>query len=281
MRKRHIKLLFLALMPVIIFSCVKEVDDNLDRQEKFYPNNPEAIAQVKFIHAYTPLTINSLSTSLATTGTGFRITMDGMKINGAMNTSPSTNTLKYGGHPDTVTYSASFFPVTSSYTFLPPGQHNFKFIMNRIASGSYAPTAADEVFNAIVSLTAGKKYSMFIADPYPAGHLVEDNFMEPERNFYGLRFMNLCADAAARFDVVSARYGAKLFSNIGYKEMTNYIYLGTTLADTLYLRTAGTNTVISQINGFLPRSQRVYTLYARGKTGVTGRTPSINFYTNR
>ena len=51
--------------------------------------------------------------------------------------------------------------------------------------------------------------------------------------------------------------------------------------DTVVLRLAGTNTVVSQVNTFVPGTQRVYTFYARGKTGVTGRTPSVTFYTNR
>ena len=283
MRKKQITSLIVLMIPVLFPSCYKETGDKLDEQEKFYRDNPEAIAQLKFVHAYTPLTINGLSTSLATTSTGFRITMDGIKINGAMNTSPSTNTIRYGGQPDTVTYTASFFPTTATYSFVQPGSHNFRFIMNRIVSGAHAPTTADQVFNSTVGLTPGKKYTMFIADPYapPATYMIEDNFQVPNRNSYGIRFVNLCADAASRFDVVSKRYGSKLFSDVGYKEMKDFIYLGTTTQDTLYLYTAGTNTIVSQINGFLPVTERVYTLYARGKTGTTGRTTSLTFYTNR
>lgn len=278
MRKTQITLLIVLLIPVLFFSCHKETGDKLDELQKFYYDNPESIAQVKFVHAYTPLTINGLTTAtltsgVPTAGTGFRITMDGNKISGANNTSSFTNTLAYG----------TTFPSTTTYTFLSPAAHTFKFIQNRIVSGAYAPTAADEVFSSTVALTAGKKYSMFIADPYgpPAAYMVEDIFVEPALNNYGVRFINLCADPAARFDVVSVKHGMKLFSNVGYKEMSNFIYLGTTASDTILLRTAGTNTVVSQINGFLPITQRVYTLYARGKTGVTGRTPNITFYTNR
>ena len=166
MRKTQITILTVLMIPVLFFSCNKETGDKIDELQKFYYDNPEAIAQVKFIHAYTPLTINGLSTSLATTSTGFRITMDGIKINGAMNTSSSTNTIRYGGQPDTVTYTSSFFPTTAAYSFVAPGAHNFRFIMNRIVSSAFAPTSADVVFNSTVALTAGKRYSMFIADPY-------------------------------------------------------------------------------------------------------------------
>src|SRR6185503_6122067 len=146
MRKKHIKLLLLALMPVIIFSCLKETNDNIDKIEKFYLNNPEAIAQVKFVHAYTPLTLGG-APAQSTTTMGFRITMDGNKINGAGNASASTNTFMFGG----------VYPPTTAYAFLPPGLRNFKFVMNRVAGGAFVPVAGDEYLSTNVALTAGKK----------------------------------------------------------------------------------------------------------------------------
>lgn len=263
------------MITLLFFSCKKETNDNIDQLEKYYDYNPEAIAQVKFIHAYTPLTINGLAAGTTTTGTGFRITMDGTtsKVNGATNTSGFTNTFVYG----------TTYPPNTVYAFLPPGGRNFRFIMNRITGGTYAPIAGDEVFNSTVALTAGKKYSMFIADPYPTPttFMVEDVFEVPTIDKYAVRFINLCADAATRFDVTSAKHGYKLFSNVGYKEMKDYIYLTLTPNDTIHLRIAGTNTIVNQINGFLPVPQRVYTFYARGKTGTAGRAPSITSYTNR
>lgn len=269
MQKNTIRYSIILLVPVLFLSCLKENDDNIDQNEKFYLNNPETIAQVKFIHAYTPTTVNGLSTST----TGLRITVDGAKVNAATNTSSSTNTLIYGG----------VYPPTTAYAFLSPKQSNVKFTMNRIVSGNFAPIAGDEVFNSTVAFTAGKKYSMFIADPYPAPatYLIEDNFEEPARDHYAVRFINLCADVATRFDVTSARHG-KIFSNVGFRDVKDYLYLTVpTTSDTIYLKTAGTSTIVSQVNTFSAGTQRVYTLYARGKTGVTGRTPSITFYTNR
>jgi hypothetical protein len=272
MRKNINTLLLLFLVPVLFFSCVKEAGDNLDDNEKFSLYDPATMAQVKFIHAYTPLTLGGAPV-LSTTSNGFRITVNNTKVNGATNTSPSTNTFMYGG----------VFPPTTAYSFLSPGQSSFKFIMNRIVSGTHAPVTGDEVFNANVSLEAGKRYSLFIADPYPAPgvYAIEDNFPVPPRNQFAFRFVNLCGDAASRFDVISLRFGP-LFTNVSYREVRDYTIRDVpTVADTIYLRTAGTNTTVSQINTFLPGAQRVYTLYARGKTGVTGRTPSITFFTNR
>lgn len=260
------------MIPVVFISCYKETNDNLDQIEKFYLNNAEASAQVKFIHAYTPLTLGG-SPALSTSSTGLRITMDGTtKINAAQNNSSSTNTLLYGGT----------YPPTVAYSFLPPGQRNFKFTMNRISSGNFAPVSGDDIFNSTLGITAGKKYSIFISDPYaPAAYMLEDNWQVPVRDHFAIRFVNVCGDAASRFDVVSARFG-KIADNVGYKEMKDYMYmLVPTISDTIYLKTAGTNTIVSQVNTFSPGPQRVYTLYARGKTGVSGRTPNLTFYTNR
>ena len=152
MQLRINALLISVLIMGMFTSCVKETNDKLDQNNKFVFYKPQNTASVKFIHAYTPLTLNSLSTST----TGFRITMDGIKLNGATNISSSTNTLQYGGT----------FPSTTAYSFLPPGTHNFKFTLNRITSGNFAPIAGDDVFNATLTLAAGKLYSLFIADPY-------------------------------------------------------------------------------------------------------------------
>lgn len=262
------------MIPVLFFSCKKETNDKIDQLEKFYLDNPASIAQVKFIHAYTPLTINGLTAGSTTAGVGFRITMDGNKINGATNTSTFTNTFVYGG----------VYPPTTAYAFLSPGPHNFKFIMNRITAGTYAPIAGDEVFNSTVALTGGKKYSIFIADPYapPATYMIEDNYTEPPLNQYGVRFINLSGETSTRYDVATARHG-KIFSDVGYKEMQDFKILTIPfITDTIYLKIAGTNTTVgTPITTFSAGSQRVYTLYARGKTGVTNRTPGITFYTNR
>lgn len=273
MRKIQIKLLTLLIISVLFLSCKKETNDKIDVLEKYYLNNPESITQVKFVHAYTPLTINGLTAGSTTAGVGFRITMDGAKVNAATNTSTFTNTFVYGG----------VYPPTTAYAFLPPGGRNFRFTMNRITGGTYAPIAGDEVFNSTVAFTAGKMYSMFIADPYPTPttYLIEDKFEEPGRDHYAVRFINLCGDIPTRFDVTSARHG-KIFSNVGFRDVKDFLHLTVpTTSDTIYLKTAGTNTIISQVNTFSAGSQRVYTMYARGKTGVTGRTPSITFYTNR
>jgi hypothetical protein len=290
MRKTHINGLLLILVMLAFVTCAKETDDKLDVLEKFYYDNPESIAQVKFVYAYTPLTINGTAAAsvsgTTTSGTGFRITMDGKKLNGPASagvaSAANVNAFFWGPLPGGTNYFASFFPATTTYAFLPPGPHTFKFTLNRIVGGVYAPIAGDEVFSTTVALAPGKKYSMFLADPYgpPGAYMIEDVFTVPPSNQFAARFINLTADAT-RYDVISTKLGVKLFSNVGFKEMKDFAVFPTTVSDTIYLRNAATNAVIAQINGFSPATQRVYTFYARGKAGVTGRTAGINYYTNR
>lgn len=281
------------LISMAFVTCNKETNDKLDVLEKFYYHNPQSIAQVKFIYAYTPLTINGTAAAsvsgTTTSGTGFRITMDGNKINGAASptggaaaTAANVNTFFWGPLPGGTNYFASFYPPTTTYAFLPPGPHTFKFSLNRIVGGAYAPIAGDEVFSTTVALAAGKKYSMFLADPYgpPGAYMIEDVVPVPPLNQFAARFINLSADAT-RYDVTSTKLGIKLFSNVGFKEMRDFAVFTTTVSDTIYLRNAATNAVIAQINGFSPGTQKVYTFYARGKAGVAGRTAGLNYYNNR
>lgn len=270
MLKNKFKLLALIFIQVLFFSCTKNSNDNLDQNEKFEAFDPLTQAEVKFVHAYTPLTLNGGST----TAIGLRLLMNGNKVNGSTNISSLINSLIYGG----------IFPATAAYSFLNAGSQNIKFVMNRITSGNFAPLTGDEIFNDNLTFDKGKKYSIFLADPYPSPgvFMIEDNYQKPGENEFGLRFINLCGDVTSRFDLVSARQGV-LFSDVGNKEIKNYVYLtiSQSLTDTLQLRLTGTTNIVSQVNSFNAGKQRVYTFYARGKTGVTGRTPGLTFYTNR
>ena len=266
------------LIPVIFFNCTKEANDLLDDNEKFYNNNPDVNAMVKFIHAYTPLTLNGLATGT----NGFRITMDGTKVNGATNTSATTNTLMYGGNIGATNYTVSFFPTTNSYTFLNPGLRNIKFIMNRITGGNFAPITGDEIFNTNLTLTGGKKYSIFIADPFPSPNVLQvtDNLPDVERGKFALRLVNVCGDVNSKFDLVSRRFG-NLFTNVSYREVKDFVIMDLpSISDTIYLRTAGTTTNITTFNGFIPAPERVYTFFIRGNAAVAGRTANLNYYTN-
>lgn len=260
-------------MSGLFWGCERN-DELITENIKYNLYNPETDAQIKFIHSYAQVTPTAITvSSSATSGPGYRIFVDGVKINGATNTSTSVNVLFYGG----------VFPATTAYTTVPAGQRNFKFTINRVSGGNFAPIAGDEVFNKSITVNAGKQYSFFLADtiPNPSIFVVEDNIDFPNKYVYGIRFANLSPEPSKRYDLSSLKNGRKLFTDLGYKDVSNYIYLNTGYTDTLSLTLAGTNTVISTVTGFTPVPQRAYTFYARGKTGVSNRAPSLTFYTNR
>ncbi len=266
--------LLLTIAACFVFAACKKNDDLLDENERHNLYNSKTDAQVKFINAYPMATPAAVTlSSAAASGPGFRIFVDGVKIDGSSNTSSTINVLFYGNN----------FPATINYATIPQGLKNFKFVINRLTSGNFAPIAGDEVFNTSRTLVAGKKYSMFLTDtiPNPSVFMVEDNFREPQPEIYGIRYINLTQDINARYDLESARHG-KVFTNVAYKEVKDFTYLiRTGLTDTFYLKTAGTNTILSQVNTFTAGSQRVYTFYSRGKPGALNRGPSLTFYTNR
>ncbi len=267
-------LLSILLLAGLVFLACSKNDDLLDENDRFYFYNPKVDAQVKFVNSYVGLTPAAVTASAAAaSGPGFRIFVDGQKIDGSTNASSTTNVMFYGNQ----------FPATTAYTTLSPGQRSFKFTINRISGGNFAPIAGDEVFNLTTALASDKKYTFFLADtvPTPSVFVIEDKFKEPVPNTYGLRFLNLSPEPSKRYDFVSKRHGVKFFSNVGYKEIKDFIYITTTTTDTMFLLLANTNTIVSQVNSFNPVTQRVYTFYARGKTGVANRAPNLNFYTNR
>lgn len=260
----------LSTIAVTLFSCETDESDLLEENEKFVMHNPATTAQVKFIHVFPPLTPNA--TTSAPSGPRFDIFSNGRKINGMTTTSTVANGLAYGG----------VFPFTP-YSFLSVGSNDLMFRVHRIFEGALAPEAGDTVFNASVSFEAGKKYSVFLADkPDPGLMIVENNSESAPLNFYQLRFINLCADVNDSYDLYSLRHGS-LFSNVSYKEISQYITLEKTeTSDTLRLFLAGTSTILASVNAFSAAPQQVYTFYAFGKTSVgTTRKPALTYYPER
>ena len=264
---------FIAAVGILVAGCVKNYD-LLNENDRGNHYNEETDAQVKFINSYSMVTPAAIAVSAtAASGPGFRILVDGQKIDGSTNTSASTNVMFYGNN----------FPATTAYTTIPSGQRNFQFVINRISGGTFAPIAGDVVFNTTRALKAGTRYSFFLADtiPNPSVFVVEDNYKIPAPGSFALRFINLSPEPAKRYDLTSARNGV-LFTNVGYKEIRDFTpVLVSNISDTLYLRLTNTTTIVSQVNTFTGVSGRVYTFYARGKTGVSNRAPSLTFYTNR
>ena len=262
-----IKNIFLfAITVLIILGACKKTTELLDDNNKWVPSDQTQNANVKFINTFPSLT------PALTNGAGPALVV----YRDAQRVVPSTPA------PYPMTYGVQF-PNSTTYSLVPVGATTFYYIMNRVSNGSFAPVAGDTVFRNTATLEAGKYYTMFLVDtvPNPKVLAFEDVFTIPDLDKYKARFVNLTANPADRYDVYSDKNTGNIFSNVGYKEMKDFIDLpvpsGT---DTLRLRLTGTTADISKL-AFFATPQRVYTLFSRGKTGVTGRPVLLTFYTNR
>jgi Domain of unknown function (DUF4397) len=260
--------LILFLTACTTFCSCERTTELLDENIRFQYSDTSANASVKFINAFPSLT----PALTANAGPSVVIFMDGKKLNGT--TSAAANAFIYN----------STFPVNTSYSLLPALNHTFHFIMNRYTAGVFAPASGDTVFRAASTLAAGKKYSFFLVDTVqnPGVLIKEDNWTVPQQDKYQVRYANLVANPNERVDVFSIRQNANIFTNVGYKEIANYVELPVpAIADSLIIRFAGTMNVRDTLKAFFPTPQRVYTWYSRGKTGITGRTPATTFVSNR
>ncbi len=260
-------LIISALSGFVFLMACEKTSELLDVNTQWQLSDTAANAQVKFVHAFAS------TTPALTSGAGpsLQIWANGKKVTG------TTATL------DAVAYSGQF-PASTAYSLLPAGQTTFYFIMNRWTGGVFAPVAGDTVFKTTQTLVAGKKYSIYLVDTVPTPNviMVEDTWTPPDFGTYKIRYTNLVANPTDRYDVYSLRNAKNIFTNVGYKEFTPYISLpAPATADTLIVRRTGTMTLIDSVKGFFPTGERVYTLFSRGKTGVTGRTPATTWTTNR
>lgn len=270
--KLILSLLFFAIMQLACNKRTELLRDNeqWDFSDPAFTNK----ANVKFIHAFSSLT-PALTTGI---GPSLRIFMDGAQLSGPTS---ALNRLEFTING---TAASNVFPVSVAYSLLPAGNHSFDFVMNRFTNSVFKPVAGDTVFRSTHNFETGKNYSVFLVDTVPTPNVLlkEDNWTIPAQGNYQLRLANLVANRNERVDVYSIRNQRVVFSNVGYKDVSNYIELPIpTLSDSLIVRLAGTMTVRDTLKGFSPTSQRVYTLLSRGKTGITGRTPTTSTYTNR
>jgi hypothetical protein len=264
------RLLIIACSVGFLLGCTRNTE-LLDENRQWQVADIKKNARVKFVYAYASIT----PAITAGAGPNMAIFMDNQRLTG------NTATLNFLSYAIVSGTSSFVFPSSANYALVPPGNHTFYFVMNRFTAGVFAPVSGDTVFKTTTNLEAAKKYSVFLVDTVqkPGVVVKEDIYVDPPPGKFKVRYANLVANPNEKVDVYSTRQGKVIFSNITYKQITNYDeYSVTELSDTLQIRLAGTTTVRETANGFSPTPQGVYTLMSRGKTGVTGRTPATAFF---
>jgi hypothetical protein len=114
----------------------------------------------------------------------------------------------------------------------------------------------------------------------------EDIISNPEYQTYKVRLANWLMNPTDTITLYSRREAREIIQNITHKQYSDWVQLPLPIiSDTLELRRKGTTTVYITIGGtaptFSPIGERSYTVIARGKTGVTSKTPSASIVTNR
>jgi Domain of unknown function (DUF4397) len=258
------KFISIGAAVLLLFSaCKKDVDTQLlDENNKWMYVDSTTTGYLKVVHAFPSLTPG------VGIGTGPKVMvyMDNQRL------------LR-----DSVAYNGTFPAQSGVYSAIPAGNHNFYYILSRPNGAN--TVAGDTVFKNSATIAAGKYYTTFLLDttPNPLALTVPDNWTVPTPSFYQLRYANLVANPTDSYDVYSIRQAGNIFTNVGYKQVTNFINMPIPLiTDTFIVRKAGTMTLIDTLKGFSGVPQRVYTLYTRGKAGIaTSRNPATTFYTNR
>jgi len=188
---------------------------------------------------------------------------------------------------------AGLYPATAIYGALPSGQNiRFDVVQARmnlaVVPNVPAPIAGDTLLTFTQSLDAGKFYSFVIGDSVPNIRVTVNNdvLAIPDYQTYKIRLANWDMNVADTLTLYSRREKREIIQNVAIKQTSDWVQLPLpVISDTLELRKKGTTAVYLTVGGsapaFAPAGMRMYTVYARGKTGVTAKLPSASIVTNR
>lgn len=271
---------------LLIISCEK---DKLAQNRQDIYINPSTSTQVRFIHALSSNTINTVSPVTATTAPpALNFFIDGVRVN-PISSASQTFTSSYGGaFPGTAIAAASSNGNNVfNYAVVPGGIVRVAGAMFRLTGG----TPADTVVATTLSLENGKRYTVVAGDTIPNQRFYsfEDNLPTTDTGSYGVRFINLTPVVPATLtgiDIYSRRKAGNIVTNLAYRAASSFVLspvlVNGVTTDTLEIRSTGTTTTLAQFNGFLPVRTRVYTFVVRGvSTLASPRNLQIAGYLNQ
>ena len=161
------------------------------------------------------------------------------------------------------------FPSVSYYATINAGSRSLE-IKDTLLTTTQTPVKFSSTFD------AGSNYTIFTYDTTTAAKqlVVKDNIDVPKDTTARIRFANFifARIAVPAVDIFSIKRQANIFSNVATNTVTGFIPYASDIADTLFVRAAGTTTNLTQLNGILPREKRSYTVVFRGNYQVTSGT---------
>lgn len=233
------------------------------------------VGYVKFVHSFAGNT-PQVPGAAANTGPAVFIYANGAKVNG--------NSLSYAG----------IFPSQTVYSTLKTGSTEFTAVLARMNTSVIpnipGPQAGDTLLRFTANVEKGKYYTVLLVDTVPAMKALvkEDVFTIPAVNKYAIRLVNSTMNPLDTLVLYSRVRKSNIVENVTHKQFSNFVEVEIpAINDTLEVRKAGGTAALYYVGSqtapqtFAPTSQRVYTIVARGKTGVTNKTPSASQVTNR
>jgi hypothetical protein len=206
------------------------------------------------------------------------------KFNGADSFNIYVNGAKVNGSQ--LTYNSVFPAVANLYAGVPAGAQTVRVTVN----GKLTPDSTT-LLTLTKTLAAGSYYTFVLTDEAMGTNearqmWIKDNFALTDTNNFTLRFVDAVLNDPTPVDVYSYKKATNIFSNISPATATAFVSLPYTLiADTLYVRTAGTQTEIARINivnGSTTAANRgrAYTLLYKGQFGNATKPRSLSFFGN-
>ncbi|HYF30077.1 MAG TPA: DUF4397 domain-containing protein [Chitinophagaceae bacterium] len=245
------KIFFFAFITALM-ACEKEYDSIYT----FPPS--EGKANVKFIHALP----NVFPATSTTAQAGLQVYLNDVKVTG--------NNITYGG---------GVFPGLE-YAQVPAGNLTLKAVVPATAT---APEVV--AVTGPVEFTAGKTYSVFLADtlPTPTIFRIEEDFApQADSGKYFVRLVNLTPKSGA-YDLYGITDATIVIPNVAYKTATPFVQVQVgSGARQFTIRKVGSNVNIGTPVSITPVAGRMYTIFSYGIDGGTGaRIPRLAFFTSR
>lgn len=167
----------------------------------------------------------------------------------------------------------NLFPSVSFYAAIRPGNLSVEIRDTLL-------TTTQNAIRYSSNFQAGKYYTIFTYDTLNAAKqvTVEDKIVVPNDTTARIRFANMVFSRVAvpAVDIYSIKRQANVFTNVPVASVTDFIPFATDIADTLFVRAAGTTTNLTQLNAIVAREKRSYTVVFRGvyqlTTGTLART---------
>ena len=268
------------ILTTVFVCCLAGCDKNdvnlIDENNKWVYLDSANSANIKIMQVFAGNTPQIPTAPNDSTGPQVFIYANGKKLNGAA--------LSYGG----------VWPITNVYGNIPAGNTRFDIINARL-NLSVVPNvpafiAGDTLATFNATVDKGKYYSLYIGDTVPTVRVTmkEDLFPLPEFQTYKIRLANFSMNnnPADTFSLFSRRQNAEIITGITHKNVSDWVQIPLpVIADTIDLRKKGsTVSLVALTNTFptlFPVGQRMYTVVARGKTGVKNKRPSASLITNR